>query len=56
MARKMSLKQSYKLYKNSECVLCGCFLCEVKMGVTKDGDIIVCYNCYKKIKRRIDER
>jgi|SaaInlStandDraft_4_1057021.scaffolds.fasta_scaffold02351_3 hypothetical protein len=37
-----------KLYKNSECSLCGCFLCVVKVKY----DQVMCHNCFKIESRK----
>jgi len=37
-----------KLYKNSECSICDCFMCEVKMKVdpSTNEKIIICKDCW----------
>ena len=40
-----------KLYKNSECEICRCYLCEVKLKEhpTTKEIIIVCFDCWSEI-------
>ena len=41
-------KQIGKIFKNSECEVCGCYLCNVKMIDKR----IMCYNCACKKERK----
>jgi hypothetical protein len=49
--RKLDTKQPHKLYRNSECGLCGCFMCSVKMKQhpKTDENIILCKDCYSDL-------
>ena len=47
----MKINQPKKLYKNSECDICDCYLCDVflvKHPVTNE-DVIICRKCYKEL-------
>ena len=43
--------QKCNIYKNSECEICKCYLCEVKLEEhpTTKEIIIVCFDCWIKI-------
>jgi len=49
--QKILENQKGKIFKNSECEICNCYLCEVKLKehpTTKEM-IIVCFDCWSEI-------
>jgi hypothetical protein len=43
-------KANLKVRKNSECEVCGCFYCEIKLKIIDDIAMIICKECYMKTK------
>ena len=50
----MKTSQPKKLYKNSECEICNCYLCEVKLKKhpITNKDVIICIDCFSELYRK----
>jgi hypothetical protein len=48
MGKGTLVKQPKKVYKNSHCDICDCFMCEVKLKINPNTNekIIICKDCW----------